>query len=345
MLVQELNERSRQIFRTIVETYMETGSPVGSRLLSKLMENRLSPASIRSVMSDLEDAGLLFAPHTSAGRLPTERGLRMFVDGLLEIGDLTDNERQSIEGRCASVGRNLQEVMTEATTALSGLSGCAGLVMAPKNEAPLKQVEFIELAPGRALVVIVSESGMVENRLVELPLGMTPAALTEASNFLSARLRGRTMAEAQKEILAELENRQAELNDLSSKVVTAGLAVWSGEQERSTLIVRGQANLLGEMGVFGDIERIRVLFEELEQKQDLLRLIDVAEGGQGVRIFIGSENKFFSQAGCAMVVAPFINSRQRIVGAIGVIGPTRINYARVIPLVDFTAHVLGRLIG
>jgi heat-inducible transcriptional repressor len=344
-MIQELSQRSREIFREIVEAYVETGTPVGSRLLSKRLDIRLSPASIRNVMADLEEAGLLFAPHTSAGRVPTEAGLRLFVDGLLELGDLSSEERASIEGRCAAAGRSLQEMLTEATTILSGLSRCAGVVVAPKSDAALKHVEFIALGPGRALVVLVTEGGMVENRLVELPMGLTASALVEAGNFLSRRLKGRTMAEAQAQILAELEARRAELDDLARRVVEAGLAVWSGEAGRSTLIVRGQANLLEDVSALSDLERIRQLFDELEGKQDMLRLIDLTQGAEGVRIFIGSENKLFSLAGCSMIVAPFQNSRQQIVGAIGVIGPTRINYARIVPMVDFTAQVVGRLIG
>ena len=344
-MIQELNERSREIFRHLVETYVATGSPVGSRFLSKRLDGRLSPASIRNTMADLEDAGLLYAPHTSAGRLPTQAGLRLFVDGLLEIGDLADADRAAIEARCAARGRSTQEVLTEATGILSGLSGCACMVVAPKQDALLKQVEFISLSPGRALVVLVTESGLVVNRVVDLPMGLPPGALTEASNFLSARLRGRTVSEARAEILRELTARKAELDSLSSRVVEAGLAVWTDAGERSTLIVRGSANLLGDVSAIGDLDRIRELFEELENQQEMLRLLEVTQGADGVQIFIGSENKLFSRAGCSMIVAPFQNGQQKIVGAIGVIGPTRLNYARVIPMVDFTAQVVGRLIG
>lgn len=344
-MIQELNERSREIFRQIVETYVETGQPVGSRALSKRLDHRLSPASIRNVMADLEEAGLLYAPHTSAGRLPTEAGLRMFVDGLLEIGDLPDEERQSIESRCAAEGRNLQNLLTEASTVLSGLSRCAGLVVAPQVEGTLRHVEFVALSPGRALVVIVTESGQVENRVIDLPFGMPSSSLVEAGNFLSARLQGRSMGEARQEILAELEARRAELDELTSKVVQAGLAVWSGGAERSTLIVRGSGHLLDDIAALEDLERIRQLFDELDRKQNMLRLIEQTQEGQGVRIFIGSENKLFGLAGCSVIVAPFKNSRQQIVGALGVIGPTRLNYARVVPMVDFTAQVVGRLLG
>ena len=344
-MIQELNERSREIFRHIVETYVATGAPVGSRLLSKRLDNRLSPASIRNVMADLEESGLLYAPHTSAGRLPTQAGLRMFVDGLMEFGALSQDERENIEGRCAANGRGVQDVLQEATGILSGLSQCAGLVMAPKQDVALRQVEFVDLGGGRALVVLVTEGGAVENRVIDLPLGLPPSALQQAANYLSARLRGRTMVEAKAAIGLELQERKAELDELTTKVVEAGLAIWSGTGGKSTLIVRGQARLLEDVSAVGDLERIKQLFEELEQQQELLNLIDLTHGGEGVRIFIGSENKLFSLTGCSLIVAPFQNSRQQVVGAIGVIGPTRLNYARIVPMVDFTAQVIGKLIG
>jgi len=344
-MIQEMSLRSREILRLVVEAYMSTGEPVGSRFLSKRLDHKLSPASIRNTMADLEDAGLLYAPHTSAGRLPTESGLRLFVDGLLQVGDLTTDERSSIESRCVASGRGFQEVLTEATTVLSGLSGHAGLVVAPKTESPLRQVEFVPVGPGRALVVLVSESGIVENRMIELPLGMSPAGLNEASEFLSRRLKGRTIAAARDEVIRELEARRAELNQLTSKVVEAGMAVWGGEPGQATLIVRGSASLLGDVAAVQDLERIRSLMGELENTGDMLQLIDLTQGSDGVRIFIGSENTLFRQAGCSLIVAPLQNQQQRIVGAIGVIGPTRMNYARVVPMVDFTAQVVGRLIG
>jgi heat-inducible transcriptional repressor len=337
-MIQEMSQRSRDILRLVVETYMTTGEPVGSRFLSKKLEHRLSPASIRNTMADLEDAGLLYAPHTSAGRLPTEIGLRLFVDGLLQVGVLTQDERSSIEGRCTASGRGFQDVLTEATSVLSGLSGHAGLVVAPKVDVPLRHVEFVPLSPNKALVVMVSESGQVENRVLDMPMGLTPEALAEAGQFLSQRLKGRTIALGRNEILKELEQRRAELDQLSARVVEAGLAIWGGEPERGTLIVRGSANLLDDVAAIADLERIRNLMEELENTEEMLRLIDLTQGGEGVRIFIGSENTLFRRAGCS-------NQQQRIVGAIGVIGPTRMNYARVVPMVDFTAQVVGRLLG
>jgi len=344
-VITELDERSREIFREIVETYMDTGAPVGSRTLSRRVGLSLSPASIRNVMADLEAVGLLYAPHTSAGRLPTERGLRMFVDGLLEIGDLTEEERASIEVRCRQGHSSLAEMLNRASEALSGLSHCAGVVVVPKVDAPLKHIEFVNLDAGRVIVVIVFESGMVENRVIEIPPGMPPSVLIEATNYLNDRMRGRTFQDAKRIIEQEMQTRQAELDTLTNRLVEAGLATWGGGSNGGTLIVHGRAHLLHDVQAVGDLERIRQLFDDLESAREFGSLLQQTQEAEGVRIFIGSENRLFSLSGSSMIVAPYGDSRQRVVGAIGVIGPTHLNYARIIPMVDYTAKVIGRLMG
>lgn len=344
-VLSELSERSREIFRLVIDAYVETGEPVGSRTLSRLLDASLSPATIRNVMSDLEEMGLLFSPHTSAGRLPTDLGLRLFVDGLMEIGGLTEAERAAVDGQCNAVGRSMPEVLEQATTMLSGLGRCAGMVVAPKSERPLKHIEFVYLGPGRALVVLVTEGGMVENRLIDLPLGLPASSLLEATNYLTSRLVGRTIGMAQQEILQELENARAELDDLSRKVVEAGLATWSNGSKEGALIVRGQAHLLDEVTEVGDLERLRSLFAALETKEQLLKLLESADHADGVQIFIGAENELFGLAGCSAVISPYRDSQRRLIGAIGVIGPSRLNYARIIPMVDYTAKVIGRILG
>jgi len=344
-MITELNERSREVFRRIVDSYLETGAPVGSRTLSRQTGLDISPATIRNVMADLEDAGLLCSPHTSAGRLPTEMGLKLFVDGILEVGNLTRDERQSIEGECKSSGMSIEGMLENATQALSGLSHLTGLVVAPKSQAPLRHIEFVALSPGRALVVLVTENGVVENRIIEVPPTLLPSALVEATNYLSARLVGRTLEEALGAILEELSSHQAQLDALTAKVVEEGLAVWSGTVGDSSLIVRGQANLLEDLGAAADLEHIRSLFEALETKQSMAKLIENAQTADGVQIFIGAENNLFGMSGCSMVVGPYRDSQERIIGTIGVIGPTRMNYARIIPMVDYTAKLVGRLIG
>ena len=346
-MISDLNARSREIFRRIVEAYVETGEPIGSRTIARLLGMSLSPATIRNVMADLEDAGLLRAPHTSAGRVPTEAGLRLFVNGLLELGDLSADERANIEGQCAAAGRTLSQMLEEATNTLSGLSRCAGLVLAPKSEASIKHIEFVGLGPARALVVMVTEGGQVENRVIEVPLGMPASALVNAGNYLNARLHGRTLDEARLEVADEIAAQRAQLDELTTKVVAAGLATWSAGGNGSRdgyLIVRGQANLLGDVTAIEDLERIRALFQALDTRESMLRLLEATNRGEGVQIFIGAENELFSVAGCSVVIAPYTNAREQIVGAIGVIGPTRINYARIIPMVDYTAKVIGRLL-
>ncbi len=347
-MITELNARSREIFRRIVDGYLESGEPVGSRTLSRQDGLDISPATIRNVMADLEDAGLLFAPHTSAGRMPTELGLKFFVDGILEVGNLTSEERQSIEGECKASGTSIEGLLENATQALSGLSHLTGLVVAPKSQAPLKHIEFVSLSPGRALVVLVTENGVVENRIIEIPPTVLPSALVEATNYLSARLVGRTLEDALGAIQAELISHQAELDALTAKVVKEGLAVWSGETESGaggSLIVRGQANLLEDMDAAVDLENIRALFEALETKEAMAKLIQNADQADGVQIFIGAENNLFGMSGCSLIVGPYHDSQERIIGTIGVIGPTRMNYARIIPMVDYTAKLVGRLIG
>ncbi len=343
-----MNDRSREIFRLVVDAYVETGEPIGSRTLSRKLGMGLSAATIRNVMADLEDMGLLFARHTSAGRLPTDVGLRLYVNGLLEHGNLSKDERSQIKAQCAAGGKSMPQLLEEATGMLSGLSQCAGLVVAPKLSEPLKHIEFVSLAPGRALVVLVSDSGSVENRVVNIPLGLPPSALVDASNFLAARLVGRTLEEALQEIQTELKEHQAMLDQLSQKVVELGLATWAEDINGSSngaLIVRGQAQLLEDINALEDLERVRHLFSALEKRESLVRLLEMTKTAEGVQIFIGSENELFAQAGCSVVMAPYKNTRQQVVGAIGVIGPTRIDYARIIPMVDYTAKILGRMIG
>ncbi|WP_201239435.1 heat-inducible transcriptional repressor HrcA [Rhodothalassium salexigens] len=351
MRIEDLNDRSRAIFRYIVESYLETGEPVGSRTLSRMAGVSLSAASVRNVMADLEDLGLLESPHTSAGRLPSHLGLRLFVDGLLEVGDLSEVERANIESQCQARGRSPDDVLGEATQLLSGLSRCAGLVVAEKVETPVRHVEFVHLGPGRALVVVVQENGDVENRVVEVPQGLPPVALQHASNYLNARFAGRTFEEARKLIEDEISHDQAALDVLAARIVQAGLATWGGAEQDPALIVRGQANLLEDVRAIEDLERVRRLLEDLETKRDMLRLVKASRDAEGVRIFIGAENNLFSLSGSSVIVAPYMSgddsddpTRRKIIGVIGVIGPTRLNYARIIPMVDYTARVVGRLL-
>ncbi|MGQ0484729.1 MAG: heat-inducible transcriptional repressor HrcA [Hyphomicrobiales bacterium] len=343
-----LDRRSRDIFRRLVDTYLETGEPVGSRTISRILPSGLSPASVRNVMMDLEDAGLIYSPHASAGRVPTEAGLRFFVDAVMEVGAMAPDERAHIDAQIAASNRQrrIEDVLGEATMLLSGLSHCAGVVMAPKMNARLKHIEFVNLAPGRALVILVGEDGAVENRVIDVPPGLPPATFVKATNYLSTRFQGKTIAEVQRFMREEMASLRHELDDVSARIVEAGIAVWSGDSDpdAKTLIVRGQANLLENATAVDDLERIRKLFDDIENKRELVQLLGLAEAGEGVRIFIGSENRLFSLSGSSLIVAPYRNSEEKIVGVLGIIGPTRMNYARIIPMVDYTAKVVGRLL-
>lgn len=341
--LKDLDERARDIFRRVVENYLVTGEPTGSRTISR-GGVALSPASIRNTMQDLAQLGLLNSPHTSAGRVPTHAGLRLFVDGLLELGDLTREERAAIDAQLSAKGRSYEAVMGQASSLLSGLAGGAGVVVSPSRDAGVKHVEFVHLGD-QALVVMVFEDGQVENRLMPLSPGITPSALTEATNFLGARLKGRTLAEARAEMKAELDAARQELDEAAARLVEEGFAAWSqGDTADRALIVRGRSRLLEDPTAAADLERVRLLFDDLEQKEQLIGLLRGVGEAQGVRIFIGAESRLFSLSGSAVIAAPYMTGDQRVLGAIGVIGPARLNYARVIPLVDYTAKVMGRLL-
>lgn len=338
----DLTDRARDIFRLVVESYLESGHPVGSKALAGGGALNLSPASIRSVLAELEGLGLLAAPHTSAGRMPTDSGLRLFVDAMMQVGEPTEHERTAIEQRLNSAGP-VEQALEQASALLSDLSGAAGIVMVPKREPRLAQVRLMRIAPGRALAVLVGEDGAVENRLFETAPDDAP--LEQASNFLHARMTGRTLSEAATLIAAEISGGRSELDAASADLVARGLAVWSEDAaQRPVLIVRGQANLLDD-NALGDIERVRSLLEELESREAVARLLDRAREAQAMRIFIGSENRLFSLSGSSVIASPYRDREGRVVGVLGVIGPTRLNYARVVPMVDFTARSLGRIFG
>jgi heat-inducible transcriptional repressor len=343
-----LDERSSEIFRRIVESYLEHGEPLGSRNLSRILPMSLSPASVRNVMSDLEELGLIYSPHVSAGRLPTQRGLRFFVDAFMQVGDLSAEDRATIDRQVRGNQRDqpMEVVMNEASRMLSGMSRGAGLVMTAKNDPLLKHVEFIRLEPTKALAVLVGDHDQVENRIIELPAGITSSQLTDAANFLNAHMTGQTLPELKRQLEKLKAEVRQELDALSRDLVERGIAVWSGDGgdgKPTQIIVRGHANLLDGVGGLEDLDRLRLLFDDLEKKDSLIEILDLAESGPGVRIFIGSENKLFSLSGSSLIVAPYRDSDDRVVGAVGVIGPTRLNYARIVPMVDYTAQLISRL--
>ncbi len=345
-LLDELNDRSREVFRKVVEGYLASGEPVGSRTLTRTLDEKVSAATIRNVMQDLEFLGLLDSPHISAGRIPTQLGLRMFVDGLLEVRDLDNDDRQKIDATVTSNSQDVASILDRVGSALSGVTQGASLVLTPKHEAAIKHIEFVAVGGDQALVVLVFSDGHVENRLFTPPPGQTPSSMREAANFLNALVEGKTLSDLRLTIKADIARKRQELDSLAASLVEQGLAIWDENADTSgRLIVRGRSNLLAEDTHAEELDRVRELFDDLERKRDIAEFLELTEQGDGVRIFIGSENKLFSLSGSSLVVSPYMNADRKIIGAVGVIGPTRLNYGRIVPIVDYTAQLVGKLLG
>jgi heat-inducible transcriptional repressor len=344
-MIPELNERSRQIFRFIVDSYLTGGDPVGSRTISQQLGLNLSAATIRNVMADLEDSGLLYAPHISAGRLPTPQGLRLYIDGLMEIGNLAEEDRHTIESQCTTSGQSMTQMMERAGSLLAGLSAGAGIVIAPKTEKPVKQIQFVKLDEGRVLIVLVMQDGMIENRVMNVSSDIPVSSLIAASNYLNVRLAGRTVADVRHQIMQEIQENRTQLDAISSSLVQKGLAVPPDHAPEGHIIIRGQSSLLQDVKALEDLERARLLFAALEEQETIARLLDATEDADGIQIFIGTESSTFQHAGWSMVMSPYRTGEGQLIGAIGVIGPTRLNYGRIIPIVDYTSKVMGKLLG
>ena len=344
-IMSDLNDRSREVFRRVVEGYLASGDPVGSRTLSRTMSEKISAATIRNVMQDLEYLGLLGSPHTSSGRIPTQIGLRLFVDGVLEVGEVASEDRDKIDATFGQSQPDVTAMLDLVGSTLSGITQGASLVLTPKHEAPIKHIEFVSLSAERALVVLVFADSHVENRVFTPPPGQTPSSMREAANFLNALAEGKTLSELRQSVTAQIKSRRQEIDALARELVEAGLVLWENAGEQSErLIVRGRSNLLDGSSEAKDFDRIRNLFDDLERKRDIAEFLELTEDGEGVRIFIGSENKLFSLSGSSLVVSPYMNADRKIIGAVGVIGPTRLNYGRIVPIVDYTAQLVGRLV-
>jgi heat-inducible transcriptional repressor len=344
-ILSDMNDRTREVFRRVVEGYLSSGEPVGSRTLTRTLSEKVSAATVRNVMQDLEHLGLLDSPHVSAGRVPTQLGLRMFVDSLLEVGQVAPEDQERIDATLDTNDHDVTTLLDEVGAALSVITRGASVVLAPKREAPIRHIEFVGLGPDRALVVLVFADGQVENRIFVPPPGQTPSSMREAANFLNSLAEGRTLSELRANMTAEITRRRQEIDSLARELVEGGFAFWENAGEPSErLIVRGRSNLIDGVVDQAEIERIRVLFDDLERKRDIAEFLSLTEAGEGVRIFIGSENKLFSLSGSSLVVSPYMNADRKIIGAVGVIGPTRLNYGRIVPIVDYTAQLVGRLV-
>ena len=344
-ILSDMNDRTREVFRRVVEGYLNSGEPVGSRTLTRTLSEKVSAATVRNVMQDLEYLGLLDSPHISAGRIPTQAGLRMFVDSLLEVGQVAPEDQEKIDATLGTNDQDVASLLDDVGAALSVITRGASVVLSPKREAAIRHIEFVSLGADRALVVLVFADGQVENRIFIPPPGQTPSSMREAANFLNAMAEGRTLSELRARMVSEIANRRQEIDSLAREMVESGLALWENAGEPSErLIVRGRSNLIGEAADQLEIDRIRVLFDDLERKRDIAEFLNLTEAGDGVRIFIGSENKLFSLSGSSLVVSPYMNADRKIIGAVGVIGPTRLNYGRIVPIVDYTAQLVGRLV-
>jgi heat-inducible transcriptional repressor len=343
-MITELNERSRTIFRFIVDSYLATGQPVGSRTISDTAGLNLSPASIRNTMADLENSGLLYSPHTSAGRLPTEAGLRLYIDGIMQIGGLSAEERKAIEASANASNRSINEILDETTTLLSGLSSCASLVIAPKTAGSIKQIQFAQISPRKILAILMLQNGLVENRIIMLEEDIPGTSLIAAANYLNAKLAGKTILEAGKNIAHEIRENKTQLDSITQRLVQKGLAVPPNGEQDGRIIIRGQSRLLEDVKAIEDLERARALLGYLEQQQNMLSLLGSIDQAEGVQIFIGTENKIFDQSGWSLIISPYKDREERIIGAIGVIGPTRLDYDRIIPMVDYTSRIVGKLV-
>jgi heat-inducible transcriptional repressor len=344
-MIPELNERSEAIFRFIVDNYLESGDPVGSKTISQGLGLSLSPASIRNVMANLENEGLLYAPHTSAGRLPTQQGLRFYVDGLMELGDVTHEEQQEIKARCTAAGKSMESLFDQALSTISGLSSAAGLVVAPKTNTPLKQIQFVPLDMNRILIVMVMQNGIVENRVMEVTQGFSEVNLTAAANYLNTKIAGHTIDEVRRIVTSEIATKQTQLDQITAELVQRGISLTPASQASGHIIVKGRTKLLEDVKAMEELEKARKLLNSLEEEQTMAKLLEYVESADGVQIYIGTENKMFEHSGWSMVISPYKDQQNTIIGAIGVIGPTRLNYSRVIPLLDYTSKVIEKIMG
>lgn len=344
-MITDLNDRAQAILRYVVDTYMATGEPVGSRTIARHLENTLSPATIRNVMSDLETGGLLYAPHTSAGRLPTAQGLRLYIDGLMEIGNLTAADRSTIETQCVTAGSSMNMVFERATSMLSGLSSAASLIIAPKTNKPLRHMQFVRLDSGKVLIVMVMQDNTVENRVMEVPPAVNDYALTTASNYINSHIFGKTLTTAEQDIRRDMADNKEQLDRITADLVERGLSMAPTKDDTNgNIIIRGQSHLLEDVKAIEDLERARQLLASLEEQETMMRLLGAAHQADGVQIYIGTKNTMFDHSGWSMVISPYKTPDNQIIGAIGVIGPTRLNYKRIIPLVDYTSRVMTRIL-
>ncbi|MEP6940609.1 MAG: heat-inducible transcriptional repressor HrcA [Rudaea sp.] len=332
----DLDPRARQLLRSLIAQYIADGQPVGSRTLAKSSGLDVSPATIRNVMADLEELGLLAAPHTSSGRVPTAQGYRVFVDSLLELKPLDEPQFDALRRELPTEGAT-QELLSGASSLLSEVTHFVGVVTVPKREDfPFRHIDFVALDGNRVLVILVFADNEVQNRVIATPHLYSPSELEQVANFLNANYAGLRMGEIRERLKREMRETSARLHQL---MVAAAEVGSQAKQSRSDMLVAGQVNLMGSQGL-SDVDRLRDLFEAFQRKRDLLMLLESCSRAEGVRLFIGEESGFGALDGCSLVTAPY-GVEGRVLGAIGVIGPTRMAYQWVIPVVQATAQIIS----
>ena len=331
-----MDRRAQTLLKTLIERYIADGQPVGSRTLSKYSGLELSPATIRNVMADLEDLGLIVSPHTSAGRVPTPKGYRLFVDTLLTVQPLQYDQTERIQGQLR--GDEPQRVLAQAASLLSNLSHFAGVVLTPRRSSLFRQVEFMRLSDRRILLIIVTPEGDVQNRILHTERDYTPSQLVEAANFINAHFAGLALESIRERLRGELASLRDDITVLMQRAIEASGKALTEESE--PVVISGERNLLGIADLSDNMERLRRLFDMFDQRSGLLQLLDASSHAHGVQIFIGGESKLVPMDQMSVVVAPY-EVDGKIVGTLGVIGPTRMAYERVIPIVDITAKLVS----
>ncbi|SHJ19346.1 heat-inducible transcription repressor HrcA [Malonomonas rubra DSM 5091] len=341
-MAEELNERSQNILEAIVEDYIASAEPVGSRAITKRHSFNLSPASVRNVMSDLEDMGFLCSPHTSAGRIPTEKGFHYYIDSLLKVRHLSKDEERKLLKSYRFQGMKMEDVMQEVGRVMSGLSNYTGLVMAPKFASTVfRQIEFIRLSHGRLLVIYVSETGLVQNKVIECPDDLSQRELEQINNYLNHELTGLNIHDVREKISSELKDERSRFDQLRRQALS--LSSKALQEEADDLVYVSGTSLMLEQPEFSTPEKMKRIIQALESKKTLIDLLDRGQAAAGVQIFIGSQSQLTELEGCSLVTSTFSNQKGAI-GTLGVIGPMRMSYSQVIPIVDFTAQMVSRIL-
>ena len=345
MLNEDLDDKKKIVLNQIIDSYLIDGAPVGSKTLSNKSEEMASSSSLRNIMSQLEVMGLIYSPHVSSGRLPTEKGLRLYVDNLLAFQTIyNENDNLFLKDLNNAGQRGPKELLSEASASLSGMSSHAGIVVVPKTEKDLKHIEFVRLSKEKALVVLIDSIGSVENRIITIDEGTPDMTFEMAGNYLNSKINGQNIDELRTKINLDIKKRKNEIDSLAAGLISKGLAIWANDHSDSSLIIHGHDKLLDDVQAIEDLEKIKSLFSTLGNQELSIQLLEDIASASGVKIFIGSENRLFEGTGCSLIIAPIQTYEQKVFGALGVIGPKRMNYSKIISMVDYTSQIVSKLL-